>query len=253
MNIQAMSGPEQSSFVHRWDPRLKLVALLLLAFTFSFVANLRVLPVMVVVTLTIAAVSRYPVHLLLRRLRYPSLIILCLVLLLPMISGFTPLVEWWGLTVTTEGLQAALLILTRFFCILTIAAIFLGTTPLQVNIRAIQSLGLPYIMADMALLMVRYVDVLTTDLRRMRLSMRLRGHAEKSFSWKNLRTMAWLTGSLILRSYERSQSVYKAMRLRGYGHVGTRPDDFKATPTDIAGLCVVSAAVVMLVLLEFRL
>ncbi|SDB07897.1 cobalt/nickel transport system permease protein [Desulfonatronum thiosulfatophilum] len=253
MNAQAMSGTAHHSFLHRWDPRLKLVALLLLAFTFSFIDNLRVLPAMVGITLAIVLLSGYPLRLLLRRLRYPSLIVLFLVLLLPFISGYTALLEWRGLRVTTEGLQAALLVTTRFFCILSLAVVFLGTTPLLVNIKAIQAMGLPYIMADMALLVVRYIEVLSADLRRMRISMRLRGHAEQSFSWKNLRTMAWLTGSLILRSYERSQSVYKAMRLRGYGHVDARPDEFKATRTDIACLCAVSAAVLMLVLLEFRL
>ncbi|SDB36185.1 cobalt/nickel transport system permease protein [Desulfonatronum thiosulfatophilum] len=182
-----------------------------------------------------------------------SLIILFLVLLLPFISGYTPLLEWRGLRVTMEGLQAALLVATRFFCILSLAVVFLGTTPLLVNIKAIQAMGLPYIMADMALLVVRYIEVLSADLRRVRISMRLRGHAEKSCSWQNLRTMAWLTGSLILRSYERSQSVYKAMRLRGYGHAEGKPAGFKATRKDIAGLCTVYTTVVMLVVLEFRL
>jgi cobalt/nickel transport system permease protein len=36
--------------------------------------------------------------------------------------------------------------------------------------------------------------------------------------------LATLTGSLLIRSYERSERVYKAMRLRGYGYgVPSRP------------------------------
>jgi cobalt/nickel transport system permease protein len=240
-------------FLHRWDPRLKIVGLLLLIFTFSFVSTLQVLPVMITVTLAAVACSRYPLRKLMHRLRYPSLIILCLVLLLPVLSGFTALVEVGGLTITTEGLTAALLVGTRFFCIITVAAVFLGTTPLLVNIRAIQALGLPYIMADMTLLVVRYLEVMRSDLQQMRIAMKLRGHAERGFSWKNIQIMAWLTGSLILRSYERSQGVYRAMRLRGYGHIEARPDEFKAAPVDIAALILTLSAAALLVLLELRL
>ncbi|WP_035272666.1 cobalt ECF transporter T component CbiQ [Desulfonatronum thiodismutans] len=253
MIAPSISVSPDSPFVHRWDPRLKLIGLLLLAFTFSFVSNLRVLPVMIALTLTVVAVSRYPLDLLLRRLRYPSLVILCLIILLPLISGFTPLVEWGGLTVTREGLQAALLVATRFFCIVTLAAVLLGTTPLLRTVKAMQALGLPYVMADMALLVVRYLEVLSADLRRMRISMRLRGHVEQRRPWRNLRTLAWLTGSLILRGYERSQGVYNAMRLRGYGHAPVRPDEFTATRVDLLALAAVCAAAGILIWLELTL
>jgi cobalt/nickel transport system permease protein len=253
MSACPLSTTEHPSFLHRWDPRLKIVGLLLLAFTFSFITNLLVLPVMLTVTLTAVVCSGYSLRNLLHRLRYPSLIILCLVLLLPVISGVTALVEVGGLTVTTEGVTAALLVGTRFFCIITLAAVFLGTTPMLVNIRAIQALGLPYIMADMTLLVIRYLEVMRSDLQRMRIAMKLRGHAERVFSWKNMQTMAWLTGSLILRSYERSQYVYRAMRLRGYGHIDARPDEFRAAPMDIVALILTLATAALLVLLELRL
>ncbi|TVQ98165.1 MAG: cobalt ECF transporter T component CbiQ [Desulfovibrionales bacterium] len=236
-------------FVHRWDPRMKLIGLLLLAFTFSFVTNPRVLPVMIALTLVVVAVSRYPLNLLLRRLRYPSLVILGLIALLPFISGFTPLVEWGGLTITREGLQAAILVATRFFCIVTLAAVLLGTTPLLRTITAMQALGLPSIMADMTLLVIRYLEVLSADLRRMRIAMRLRGHAEQRRPWRNLPTLAWLTGSLILRGYERSQGVYNAMRLRGYGHAPIRQSEFTANRKDLlalAGICALSGILIWL-------
>lgn len=236
-------------FMARWDPRLKIIGLLLLAFTFSFVGQLFVLPVMAAATLAFVVLSGLPVRVLARKLRYPSLIILGLVLLLPVISGFTPLVQWGGLTVTAEGLNAALLIAVRFLCIVTLAAVFLGSTPLLVNIKAVQALGLPYIMADMALLVARYLEVFSRDLRQMRLAMKLRGHGDKVLSIQALKTMAWLTGSLIIRSYERSERVYMAMRLRGYGNIEAGVHPFKATRPDVlalAGICALAGLVVWL-------
>ncbi|WP_045221352.1 cobalt ECF transporter T component CbiQ [Desulfonatronum thioautotrophicum] len=253
MTAYSATDSSTAPFMHRWDPRMKLIGLLLLAFTFSFVTNPRVLPVMITLTLAMTAVSRYPFHLLLRRLRYPSLVILCLIILLPFISGLTPVVEWGRLTVTREGLQAAILVATRFFCIVTLAAVLLGTTPLLRTIKAMQALGLPSIMADMALLVVRYLEVLSADLRRMRIAMRLRGHVEQRRPWRNLPTLAWLTGSLILRGYERSQGVYNAMRLRGYGHAPVRSGEFTANRGDLLALAAICAAAGILIWLELTL
>jgi cobalt/nickel transport system permease protein len=68
----------------------------------------------------------------------------------------------------------------------------------------------------------------------MERAMRLRGFRGRSF--RGLTALASLAGSLLVRSYERSDLVYKAMVLRGYGQP-TRPlDDFQVRPADIAGL-----------------
>lgn len=237
----------------RWDPRLKIIGLLLLAFTFSFVRQLPVLPFMAAATLAFVTLSGMPVRVLARRLRCPSLIILGLVLLLPVISGFTPLVQLGGITITTEGLCAALLIAVRFLCIITLATVFLGTTPLLVNIKAVQSLGLPYIMADMALLVARYLEVFSKDLRQMRIAMKLRGHNDKALSGKTLRTMVWLAGSLLLRSYERSHTVYMAMRLRGYGNMDGGSREFQTSAPDVLALLGVCALAALFVWLELML
>jgi len=229
-----------TALLHRWDPRLKIVALLLLAFAFSSITDLRAVPVMAALTLLFWKISAVPARVLLRRLRYPSLLIMLLIVALPFAGGATPLLDIGYLTITREGLQSALLIATRFYAILILAILFLGSTPILLNIRAFQSLGLPAIMADMALLMVRYLDVLGQDLQRMRRSMHVRGHHGHTCSWSTIRTTAWLTGNLLLRSYERAEGVYKAMRLRGYGHIERTSTKFSATVADRAAFAAVT-------------
>ncbi len=177
--------------MHRWDPRLKLIGLLLLAFTFSFVSNLRVLPVIIVLTLNVVAVSRYPLDILLRRLRYPLVVILGLIVLLSLISGFTPVVEWGGLTASPgKGSRPRCSWPPAFSASPLWRRSYWVPTPLLRTIKAMQALGLPYVMADMALLVIRYLEVLSADLRRMRISMRLRGHVEQRWPWRNLSTLA---------------------------------------------------------------
>lgn len=253
MNLGLSATNSGNSLLCSWDPRLKIVGLLALSFSFSFVSDLRILPVMVAVTIFFWAISSIPIRIILQKLRYPSLVILFLVFILPFAGGGTPLINLGFATMTQEGLASSLLIAARFYSILILAMVFLGTTHVLVNIRAIQALGLPYIMADMALLVVRYLEVLGQDLRRMHRSMLMRGHQNKKFSQKNLQTMAWLMGSLLLRSYERAEGVYKAMRLRGYGQTEGRSMEFSATFLDVMGLVAVIGVTTCLVWLETTL
>jgi cobalt/nickel transport system permease protein len=107
-----------------------------------------------------------------------------------------------------------------------------------------RALGLPLIMVDMALLAFRYLHELGQDLSRMLTSMRLRGFRQHSFSPAGLKTFAWLSGSLLVRSYERSEWVYRAMILRGYGQPSRPQEEFKARPGDalILGVVILTAA-----------
>ena len=208
-----------TSALARWDARLRLLALLLLAFACSSVTRVQTLVPMLVVTGGIWALSGLPLRYLLQRLRYPSLLVLFLAAALLFGSGKTVLYKLGFVTIHREGLDAALLVAVRFYAILTLAVAFLSVAPLLVNIAAMRALGVPFVMVDMALLMARYLDVLTQDLHNMRIAMRLRGFQDKGWSLKTVKTTAWLAASLLLRSYERAEGVYKAMRLRGYGQV----------------------------------
>lgn len=208
-----------TSALARWDARLRLLALLLLAFACSSVTRVQTLVPMLVVTGGIWALSGLPLRYLLQRLRYPSLLVLFLATALLFGSGKTVLYKLGFVTIHREGLDAALLVAVRFYAILTLAVAFLSVAPLLVNIAAMRALGVPFVMVDMALLMARYLDVLTQDLHNMRIAMRLRGFQDKGWSLKTVKTTAWLAASLLLRSYERAEGVYKAMRLRGYGQV----------------------------------
>jgi cobalt/nickel transport system permease protein len=221
-----------NSPLHRWDARYKLVGLIILVFAFSFIRDLRMLLAMVVVTAAIYIISGLPARFILRWLRLPSIIILVIVLTLPFLSGETVIASLGPLALRQEGLLAAVLIAVRFACIVTVGITLLGTTPLLNSIKAMRALGLPLIMADMALLTLRYLNELGQDLSWMLTSMRLRGFRQHSFSPGGLKTFAWLSGSLLVRSYERSEWVYKAMILRGYGQPTRPQEEFQAHPED---------------------
>jgi len=225
--------------LHRWETRCKFIGLIVLIFAFSFVQDIRMLPAMVLITAAIYAVSRLPVSFLLTRLRYPSIFLLVVVLLLPFTSGQTVVMSIGTLDVRQEGLITVLLIAIRFLSILTIGLVLFGTAPFLTTIRSMRALGLPAILTDMALLSFRYLGEMGNDLRRMETSMRLRGFHERRLSKRGLSVLAWLGGSILVRSYEQSEWVYKAMILRGYGQVTHTRDEFRASSSDVVVLVII--------------
>ena len=215
----AYPTPTHPSALSRCDPRVRVVLLLLFAFSFAAVSQPAILPLLAVIALGTHLLSGQPWGTLLRRLRAAALLIGLLIVFLPFVSGSSVLGQFGPLTLYREGSESALLIGLRFLSIFTVAHALLGSGALFDHLRALRALGLPALMTDLALLVVRYIEVTHHDLRQMRLAMRVRGgHARRTRPWlSHLREHAWLIAALLLRSHERSERVYSAMRARGYG------------------------------------
>jgi len=203
--------------LHRWQQEYKLVGLLSLIFAFAFVQNIWLLPIMVTITGILFILSAIPFSFLITRLRYPSWFILAVIIMLPFVSGSTPIFEWGYFAIKEEGCWQALLVSVRFFCILTTSLVLFGTAPFLNSIKAMRSLGLPRVIVDMTLLSYRYLEELGEMLTTMQRAMKLRGFQPKNITRRNLKVFSQLTGSILVRSYERSLRIYQAMILRGYG------------------------------------
>lgn len=238
------------SLLHTWTPRLKLCSLCLLMFCFAAVRQLPLVLPMVAVAGLIYSASGLPLSYLLKRLRYPGLFILMVVLVLPFSSGETMLAQIGPLAIRQEGLMTMLLVVGRFLSILTLGFVLLGTTPFLTLLRAMRSLGLPTILADMTLLTYRYLFETAEMLSTMQTSMRQRGFGHRKqrllkIERQTLSQLSGLLGTLLIRSYERAERVYKAMQLRGYGRLN-QSQLAARQPVDkisllLTGLCVVLA------------
>ena len=204
--------------IHHWQQNYKIVGLIGLIFSFAFINNLILLPIIIIITGIIFFLSRLPFSYLVSRLRYPGWFILAVVFLLPFMVGETVLFQWSELTLKLEGCQTAAVIVVRFFCILTISLVLFGTAPFLSSIKGLRSLGLPQVIVDMTLLAYRYLEEVGDMVNSMEIAIKLRGFDKHRFKYRNLQVLARLIGSLLVRSYERSTRIYQAMILRGYGY-----------------------------------
>lgn len=233
--------------LHRWETRYKITGLFLLAFAFAFVEDIRLLPALLVITAVLYSLSNLPFKFLSGRLKIPGLILFGIVASLPFLSGETVIGQFGPISVKQEGLLTAVVIAVRFVCIITISLLIFSTGTLVNTLKGLIGLRLPPILADMVLLTYRYIFDLSDTFRTTQTSVRLRGFQNNKLSGGKLQTLAALMGNLIVRSYEQSERVYKAMILRGYGMANVQAHTFSSTTNDkfwLAGILAIAMALV---------
>jgi cobalt/nickel transport system ATP-binding protein len=223
--------------LHRWNPRVKFVTLFALIVAFSLVRDLAHVPLMLAVTALIFGLSRLPLEFLVKRLRYPGVFLLALTLILPLFSGQTVLWQVGPVAIRAEGLTLMLLVVSRFTAILTVSLVIFGTMTLTTSARTLRSLGVPALLVDMLLLTLRYLFEFADMLARMQTAMRLRGFTVRrsGLNRRSAGQVGGLIGTLLIRSFEQAEHVYKAMRLRGYGGKSkSGTTEMNAAPVEIS-------------------
>jgi cobalt/nickel transport system permease protein len=89
-------------------------------------------------------------------------------------------------------------------------------------LSGLDRLRVPRVMTGITGFMVRYLDVVGGELKRMNIARRSRGHDPRWF-WQ-ARAVASTAGSLFVRSFERGERVHLAMVSRGYAGRLPAPD-----------------------------
>ena len=205
--------------VHRAPAHLKVLALL--GFMLLVVATpgdwLPAFAGYLAVLVAVVAVSRVPATYLLRRMvvEVPFVVF---ALLMPFIAT-GPRVDVLGVAVSQPGLAAAWALLVKgtlgVLASLTLAA----TTEPRDLLAGLERLRVPNLLVQIMGFMVRYLDVVTDEMRRMRVARESRGFTARDV--RHWPVIARSAGALFIRSYERGERVHLAMLSRGY--TGTMP------------------------------
>jgi cobalt/nickel transport system permease protein len=163
-----------------------------------------------------------------------------LAVLLPFTGG-GPHVEWLGLQLSEPGLLGAWNIIVKGTLGVLTSLTLAATTSLRDLLLGLQRLHAPALVVTIVTLMLRYVDVIAAEGRRMRLARISRGH-DPRFLWQAGATARGV-GSLFVRSYERGERVHLAMLSRGWTGAMPRLSETPTTRRDwVAGLAPVAVA-----------
>jgi cobalt/nickel transport system permease protein len=138
-------------------------------------------------------------------------------LLLPFIAGGVR-TSVFGVALSVDGLWAAWNIAVKATLGLWTMVLLAATTEVAEILRGLERLGFPRIITGIAGFMVRYADVVTGEMSRMRIARASRAY-DPRWLWE-ARALAASAGTLFIRSFERGERVYVAMLSRGFdGHL----------------------------------
>lgn len=203
----------KDTFVHRLDPRAKLIATLLFLFT-------------------VISFSKYEIAALLPFFLYPMLlmtigeipfmfIVRKVILVSPFavfIGIFNPLLDSGKIIilnnlVISAGWLSFLSILLKFTLTVSTALLLIATTSFPGVCHGLRQLGLPSLFVSQLSFLYRYIFVLMEETMRIVRARNMRSYGQRG---KEMRTFVRIIGILFIRTIERAERIYFAMLSRGF-------------------------------------
>ena len=214
--------------IHAFDPRLKLVLVLIFIFTNALlpVGAWPVYILMFSLILAVEVLSELGITYVLKRSILALPFVLAALPLLVTVPGVALLnfsIGAWDLSISQEGLQRFISITLKSWISLQAAILLASTTTFPNLLVAMRAIKIPRLLVSVFGLMWRYLFVLVDEaLRLMRARTARSGQSELpglktggGLAWRG-RVAGGMAGNLFLRGFERSDRIYMAMVSRGY-------------------------------------
>jgi energy-coupling factor transport system permease protein len=215
-----------SSFVHKVDPRMKIIFLIVYIVAIFMAQNFYALAACAGVFLLIVAFSSVPVGSLLKSVKaILFLLLFTAVLNLFFHKGETVLFSWGAITITKEAVYFTLFLAARLFLLVLSSSILtLTTTPVALT-DGIESLLKPlkYIrfpVHELALIMsiaLRFIPILTEETGRIMNAQKARGaDFESGNLFNRIKAIVPILIPLLISAFWRAEELGDAMDERCY-------------------------------------
>lgn len=215
-----------SSFVHKCDPRIKLLALIAYIVALFMAKNFYALGACALVFVVIVIASKVPVKSLLRSVKAVLfLLIFTAILNLFFHTGETVLFSWWIITITKEALYfTAFLSVRLFLLVLGSTLLTLTTTPVALT-DGVESLLTPFkwiklpvhVLALVMSIALRFIPILTDETGRIMNAQKARGaDFETGGIFKRVKAIVPILIPLLISAFRRAEELGDAMDARCY-------------------------------------
>ena len=243
----------KKGFLQKLDPRIKVISLIILILTSTLIHNVLILTIIYLISCILAKISYVSLKLYFKRIWLITPLFTGIAVL-PSIFNFVrpgtslislinfghqvhlgPLTFPAELTITTQGVSGAILLIVRVGISISLAFLFTNTTRWTDLMKAFRVLFLPKIFITTLEMCYRYIFILlniTTDMFVARKSRTF----SKIDSREGRRFVSNSIGSLFGKSYALSEEVYSAMLSRGYKGEPVIMNRFKFTLLDFQWL-----------------
>jgi cobalt/nickel transport system permease protein len=244
---------ERDSVIHRLDPRGKFIASLALIVALTQIDERQVwlfLPMLVAILVPIL-LGKIPILFILRKSLVLVPMVVMVAIFLPFFRGnemlFRINLGEWYIPVWREGVFQFALVVAKAFLAFFALATLTATTPFSRLLAGWRRLGLPRALLAIMSFMYRYIFLLIDEgqrLQRARLARSCAGHTLLA-----MRAFSNQVGVLFIRSYERGERTYLAMKARGFDGAYQKEDNLKFRWQDgcyLSGYLLLSSLVVII-------
>lgn len=213
--ISVLHGVPQS-LMERFDPRLRTLALVLVALAAVTAQHFSTLVALLLVAVScpiLAGIS--PLAAVRRCLPLLAFSALLLVILPLSVPGGRGLAWPGGLFFSPPGFLQALAIALRAHAIFLAALGLVGTLELPVLAHVLAHFRIPRKLVTVFMFAIRYLHVLRDEYHRLHRAMQMRAFRPR-WNRATYRAYGYLVGMLLVRSLARSERIVAAMRCRGF-------------------------------------
>ena len=231
------------TFIHRLDPRVKIVGVFLYIITIFFVGNFYGYIPFVILLIAMLAVAKIPIKSVLKSLK-PVIFIIIITGLINLIT--TPgraVFELGPITVTAEGIyRTGFTVLRLILIILSTSVLTYTTSPMELTygleklFSPLKKFGFPAgELAMMISISLRFIPTLFDEAQKIRMAQMARGADFESGNIINRAvSMIPLLVPLFINSFKRSDDLATAMEARMYriGHERTKLNEINMGRVD---------------------
>lgn len=237
------------SFIHRLDPRVKIVVVFLFSIVVAVSNRFVVLMAALALGICIVLVARLPIKELIRRLLPVNMFIVFLWFFLPFTFEGEPLFSVGPLVGTHEGVLYAARISIKSNAIMVMLIALVTSTSILTLGHAMHELRAPEKIVHLFFFTYRYLHVIHQEYLRLVNAMKVRGFRPGT-NMHTYKTFACLVGMLLVRSSDRAERVRNAMLCRGFRGKLYSLNQFSLKTSDVICLIVMLALVLVLGVLE---
>ncbi|GAA5819632.1 MAG: cobalt ECF transporter T component CbiQ [Methanobrevibacter sp. CfCl-M3] len=210
----------KKSVIHNLDSRIKLIMTLILIVYSVYTTKLLNLLLIEIYIIFLVLLSKISLKYYFKRIVY----------ILPFggfIAIFQPFIRPgdilytlpFGLSVSSQGIQFGILLLSRLTVSISMIVLFSSSTPMNSIINAMRRLGFPKVLAMILSMTVRYLFVFFDELDNIKNAQKSRcfniWNREVSYIWI-LRQVGYSIMMIFLNSFEKGEKIYFSMLSRGY-------------------------------------
>ncbi len=239
------------SVIHRIDPRVRIICAIVYSALIAVIGNLSVAFIGLGAAFVFVTLAHLDAMHLLRRLLVVNVFVLMLWLVLPFSFSGDTILSVGPLNMTQHGILYTLMLTVKCNAIVLINIGLLSTCGMFNVVHALNHLRVPNKLIHLLFFIYRFSHVMQHEYARLTDTLKIRGFRPKT-SMHTYRTYGSIIGTLLIRAYERSEQIHRAMVCRGFKGKYWLLDHFALRRSDVLAAGIMAAGAVLIIILQWK-